>query len=83
MDREFAHAKDREPLIKGVKKYLSQQISKTPYQILMHSSMSHMYLQIVDYCSWAVYRKWESADQRSYEKVKDLIKSEISLSNEK
>jgi hypothetical protein len=79
MDREFAHSRDRESLIKGVKKYLSQHLSRVPYQVLMHSSMSHLYLQIVDYCSWAVYRKWENADQRSYTKIQGLIRSELPL----
>lgn len=76
MDRELSHSRDREPLIKGVKKYLSQHLSRTPYQILMHSSMSHPYLQVVDYCSWAIYRKWETSDRRSYDKIQLLIKSE-------
>ena len=79
IDREFSNAKDREPLIKGIKRYLSQQLSKIPYQILMHGSMSYMYLQIVDYCSWAIYRKWESKDIRPYEKIKGLARSEIFL----
>ncbi|MDD5312207.1 MAG: DUF3800 domain-containing protein [Dehalococcoidia bacterium] len=79
MDREFAHARDRESLIKGVKKYLSQHFSRTPYQVLMHSSMSHPYLQIVDYCSWAIYRKWENSDKRSYTRIRSLIKSELQL----
>lgn len=83
MDRESAHAKDREPFIKGVKKYLSQQLSKVPYRILMHSSMSHMYLQIVDYCSWAIYRKWEINDLRPYEKVNGLLRSELLLYEDK
>jgi hypothetical protein len=83
MDRELSHSRDREPLIKGVKKYLSQHLSRTPYQILMHSSMSHTYLQVVDYCSWAIYRKWEMSDRRSYDKIQRLIKSERPIFEEK
>ena len=76
MDRESAHSRERESLIKGMKKYLSQHLPRTPYQILMHASMSHLYLQVVDYCSWAIYRKWEMSDRRSYDKIQMLIKSE-------
>jgi len=79
MDRESANPQDKVPLIKGAKKYLSQHLSRTPYQILMHSSLSHLYLQIVDYCSWAIYRKWEMSDLRSYGKIQQLIKSERAI----
>lgn len=79
MDRESAHAREREPLIKGIKKYLSQHLPRTPYQILMHASMSHPYLQVVDYCSWAIFRKWEKSDRRSFDKIQQLVKSEISI----
>jgi hypothetical protein len=76
MDRESAHSRERESLIKGIKKYLSQHLPRTPYRILMHASMSHLYLQVVDYCSWAIYRKWEMSDLRSYDKIQLLMKSE-------
>jgi len=79
MDRESAHSRERESLIKGIKKYLSQHLPRTPYQILMHASMSHLYLQVVDYCSWAIFRKWEMSDRRSYDKIQQLVKSESSI----
>lgn len=79
MDREGAHKKDAEPLVKGVKQYLSRHLQNTKYRIFMHPSMSHLYLQMVDYYGWAVYRKWESADTRSYDLIKHLIKSEFPI----
>jgi len=79
MDRESAHSRERESLIKGIKRYLSQHLPRTPYQILMHASMSHLYLQVVDYCSWAIFRKWEMSDRRSYDKIQQLVKSESSI----
>lgn len=33
--------------------------------------------QIADYCSWAIQRKWESGDQRSYDLIRDKIRSEF------
>lgn len=36
-------------------------------------------LQIADYCSWAIQRKWESGDSRSYALIKPKIRSEIDL----
>lgn len=36
-------------------------------------------LQVADYLSWAVQRKWERGDTRSYDLVKDMISSEYDL----
>ena len=34
-------------------------------------------LQVADYCTWAVQRKWERGDSRSYDLIKDKIASEF------
>jgi hypothetical protein len=36
-------------------------------------------LQVADYCSWAIQRKWERADTRSYDLIKDRISYEYDL----
>ena len=36
-------------------------------------------LQIADYCSWAIQRKWERGDDRSYSLIKSKVKSEYDL----
>lgn len=36
-------------------------------------------LQIADYCTWAIQRKWERHDTRSYDLIKGQIKSEFDL----
>jgi len=33
-------------------------------------------LQVVDYCTWAIQRKWERGDARSYDLIKDKIDHE-------
>ena len=43
----------------------------------MWSAASDTCLQIADYCSWAIYRKWESSDTRSYQLIQDKIASEL------
>ncbi len=35
--------------------------------------------QAVDYFGWAIYRKWDSEDKRSYQLIKKQIKSEFAL----
>lgn len=36
-------------------------------------------LQVVDYCVWAIQRKWERDDRRSYDLIKAKIKSEFDV----
>ena len=77
MDRESARAREREALIKAVKISLSRHTQGVPYTLSMHSSASHPYLQIVDYCSWAVYVKWERGEMRPFNQIKNLVRSEF------
>lgn len=79
MDREGSQASERDALIKAVKLSLARHLGKVPYVICMHSSVSHYYLQIVDYCSWAIYIKHERGECRPYNKVKNLVHSEFRI----
>jgi hypothetical protein len=36
-------------------------------------------LQVADYCTWAIQRKWERNDTRSYDLIKPLIRYEYDL----
>lgn len=36
-------------------------------------------LQVADYCSWAIQRKWESGDDRSYHLISDKIMTEFDV----
>ena len=36
-------------------------------------------LQVADYCCWAIQRKWEGNDSRSYDLIKNKISSEYDL----
>lgn len=37
------------------------------FDIYHHPSQSNKWLQAVDYCAWALCRKWESGDTRTYD----------------
>lgn len=74
MDRESTSAK---ALTKAVKISLSRLLQGVPYTLCMHSSASHPYLQVVDYCSWALYKKWEWGDLRSFNQIRNLVSSEF------
>lgn len=47
--------------------------------LYFHDSKTDLCTQAADYFSWAIYRKWESSDTRSYLNVQHLIKSEFPI----
>jgi len=70
----------RKAVEKALKKVLAHKLPEgLAYNIFHHASKSNFDLQIVDYCNWAVYRKWERADLRSYEVIKEAVKSEFDI----
>ncbi len=65
---------------KAIRTTLSEMLPDTAtYRVLHHDSRSSMALQVADYCNWAVYRKWTSGDVRSYDRIKEGIKSEFDI----
>lgn len=56
---------------------------ETGPKVAMVSAMwlaaTHPLLQAADYCSWALHRKWERADSRSYNLIEDKIASELDV----
>lgn len=70
----------KDAIEKAVKLHLSQQITtKTPYNIYHHASKSSVGLQVADYVNWAIGRKWERGDTRSYDIIKPSLKSEFDI----
>jgi hypothetical protein len=70
----------REALVKGIKEAISPLLAGArKYSIHQHRSMSHPYLQVTDYYCWAIYRKWESGDDRSYELIRHQVESEFDI----
>ena len=62
---------------KGVKMTLAAMLPATVrYRVLHHASKSNMDLQIADYCTWAIYRKWNSQDVRSFRRVQAAVRRE-------
>lgn len=70
--------KQRKAVEKAVKKTLSRSLPEgLRYRMLHHASKSNFGLQVADYCNWAIFRKWERNDTRSYDLIKDALKSEL------
>jgi hypothetical protein len=49
------------------------------FRVAFWSMESDPCLQVADYCTWAIQRKWERGDKRSYDLIKDKIKSEMDI----
>jgi hypothetical protein len=70
----------RKAVEKAVKMTLVEMLPKAVrYRVLHHESKSNFDLQIADYCNWAVYRKWSLLDERSYELIRSVVRSEFDI----
>ena len=70
-------AKKKRAMEKGVKSVLKSLLDEgVTYRIYHHQSKSNFNLQVVDYCNWAIYRKWSRDDTRSYDIIKPSIDAE-------
>jgi hypothetical protein len=70
----------RRAMEKGVKMALKPLIpAGKRYYLYHHQSRSDINLQIADYFGWAIYRKWENNDTRSYDLVSPAIVAEGEL----
>src|SRR5262249_54029352 len=72
-------AKHRNAIQKSFKGYLGANLGTRPFTLLHQASNSHMSLQVADYLTWAVHRKWTHGDMRSYDRVRHLIRSEFDI----
>ncbi len=57
----------------------TQKIDAGAWRTTFCSSASDPCLQAADYCTWAIQRKWERGDSRSYDLIKHKIKYEYDL----
>ena len=69
--------KQRKEFRNAVDDVVSQVANCRSYQVATWPAMNDPCLQIADYCTWAIQRKWERADTRSYDLIADKIASEF------
>lgn len=60
-------------LKKGIKEYIKNKNLQIRYDIFHHCSASSVNLQIVDYISWAVFRKYEMQQDIFYKKIEKYL----------
>ena len=66
----------------AIRKALSQELTsraKVPFEIYFHENKSDLNCQLADYCGWAITRKWELGDRRSYDLVRTKIRNEFDI----
>ena len=51
----------------------------TSFRTASWNAHSEPCLQVADYCCWALARKWEQGDERSYALIQDKIRSEFDV----
>lgn len=53
--------------------------TKAPFSIYFHQNKSDLNCQIADYCGWAIARRWELNDMRSYNLIGRKIRNEFDI----
>ncbi|MBV2123391.1 MAG: DUF3800 domain-containing protein [Candidatus Thiodiazotropha sp. (ex Ctena orbiculata)] len=71
--------KQRGAFTDSINNVTRQTLSSAPCNISFWPAASDPCLQIADYCAWAVQRKWERNDTRSYDLISDKISTEYEL----
>lgn len=77
----FSSIFDREKrgILKQAFKSLIKRHAGVPFALYFHDSKFDFCNQAVDYFGWAIYRRWESGDSRSYDLVQAAIKSQFPI----
>jgi Protein of unknown function (DUF3800) len=61
--------RNRESVVKSIKQSCRAELGHIPFDIFHHRRESNAWIQVADYCTWSVFRKWETGDTRSYDQL--------------
>lgn len=70
-----AISENKELFKKAIKTEIKVCNPKTEFWIYFPNSASFSYLQIADYVNWAIFRKWEKGDVRSYQLIESILQA--------
>jgi hypothetical protein len=71
--------KNRGEFLNAITEVLNQTANRCNAVTAFWPAQADPCLQIADYCTWAIQRKWERQDSRSYDLIKSQIRSEFDL----
>lgn len=66
--------KNRKEFVGAIKSEIRAKTPKKDFCVYFPSAQSNYFLQIADYINWAIYRKWENNDLRSYDLIKKFLR---------
>ena len=69
----------REAVVKGFKACLSTVLDGREYRIEHQSASAQGCIQVADYVNWALFKKWERGDQRSYDLIRNFVEHETHM----
>jgi hypothetical protein len=72
-------AKKRKLFHQAITEVIQQCAPTSRYRTAFWPAATDPCLQVADYCSWAIKRKWEDGDSRSYQLIASKIGSEFDL----
>jgi hypothetical protein len=75
----LGHKKTKAAFKNAVNNTVQQIASRDKWEIAFMDSALDPMLWAVDYCAWAIQRKWEANDVRSYELIANAISTEFDL----
>ncbi|MEJ2745339.1 MAG: hypothetical protein P8123_06595, partial [bacterium] len=71
--------KKKRGVLKQSFKSLIKRYANVPYALYFHDSKTDLCNQAADYFGWAIYRKWESGDTRSYNTIRHFVQTEFDM----
>jgi hypothetical protein len=66
--------KKKEAVAKAIKVACRSELPpKFPFEVYHHPRQSNNWLQVADYCTWSIFRKWEGDDPRTYQQLSSRL----------
>jgi len=69
----------REAYLTSIRRAMRRVSPETAYEAAFWPASSDLCVQAADYCSWAIFRKWERGDLRSYRLIAERIDREYDM----
>lgn len=71
--------KERQTYLSALQDVVNQSAAHVPWVVDFRPALSDACLQVADYCAWAVQRKWERDDRRSFDLIESKLTYEYNL----
>ena len=75
----IGNKKERSTYVSGLDDVVKQNVRGSTYCVDFRPCMADCWLQIADYSAWAIQRKWETGDTRSYDMIRARITYEYDI----